>query len=111
MSRPLRLSSMMQLPTVTSQGAERRLKTHSATLTAAGASTVAAAMAMSMPPRVSSAMQLPPVMSQGVERRLERQRGTKSSWSLDSGSGSGDARGTSPKMSSTIGFPPSRAME
>jgi hypothetical protein len=28
MSTPLRLSSMMQLPTVTTQGAERRLKTH-----------------------------------------------------------------------------------
>ena len=80
----------MQLPTVTSQGAERRLERQRDTQSGRSTDSGGGDGARCAPLRVSSTMQLPTVTSRGAERRLERQRGTKSSSSLESGGSDGD---------------------
>ena len=65
MSTPLRVSSTMQLPTATTQGAERHLMRQRDKQI--GESIEAATtMAMSTPLRLSSTMQLPTATTHGV---------------------------------------------
>ena len=93
MSRPLRLSSTMQLPTVTRQGAERQLQTQRDTQIGrrTDSGRVVAAMAVSTPLKGEQHdAAVPTVTAHGAKRPLERQPGTKSGRRLDSGNDDGD---------------------
>ena len=97
MSRPLRLSSTMQLPTVTRQGAERQLQTQRDTQIGrrTDSGRVVAAMAVSTPLKGEQHdAAVPTVTAHGAKRPLERQPGTKSGRRLDSGNDDGDEQAT-----------------